>query len=139
MKNAGRYENTLYTTSQVLRNLARHTDLMNPQDYPFPKPKIMADAWRDTRDRLADKLKQPDLKKIPMKNLRNYSGARLYLSLPVRDPIAVMRHLRHKKLETTMHYIRGIILDADDEEYITRTVQLGTPTTIKETIQNQKS
>ena len=50
-----------------------------------------------------------------MKNLRNYSGAQHYLNMPVRDPIAVMRDLRHKKLETTMHYIRAIILDEDPQ------------------------
>lgn len=48
-----------------------------------------------------------------MKNLRNYSGAKLYHAL--KDPIAVMRHLRHKKLETTMHYIRAITIDAEEE------------------------
>jgi len=33
-----------------------------------------------------------------------------------------MRHLRHKKLETTMHYIRAIVLDfEEDEQYISRT------------------
>jgi hypothetical protein len=31
-----------------------------------------------------------------------------------------MRHLRHKKLETTMHYIRAIVLD-EDPTYTCRT------------------
>ncbi len=53
-----------------------------------------------------------------MKNLRNYSGAKLYY--PLQDPIAVMRHLRHKKLETTMHYIRGITINGE-EEYTVKT------------------
>ncbi len=65
------------------------------------------------RRRTAEKLYKPELDKIPCKNLRNYSGAQFYLNLPIRDPIAVMRHLRHKKLETTMHYIRAIVLDED--------------------------
>jgi integrase len=88
------------------------------REYPFPQPKVMSEQWRTARDRLADNLKQPDLKKIPMKNLRNYSGAKLYYSLPLPDPIAVMRHLRHKKLETTMHYLRAIItITETDIEY----------------------
>lgn len=66
----------------------------NPQEYPFPQPKVMSQIWRKTRNKIADNLKQPNFKKIPMKNLRNYSGAKLYYSL--KDPIAVMRHLRHK-------------------------------------------
>lgn len=89
-------------------------------EYPFPPSKIMGETWRKVRDRLAEKLSQPELKKIPMKNLRNYSGAKLYYSIP--DPIAVMRHLRHKKLETTMHYLRGITTGGE-EEYICKVAQ----------------
>ena len=105
-------------TAEMLREYLAN----NPQDYPFPHPENMSDAWQNARNRVARNLKQPDLKKIPMKNLRNYSGAHLYLTLPIRDPIAVMRRLRHKKLETTMHYIRGIALTfEEDANYICRT------------------
>lgn len=78
----------------------------HPQEYPFPKSNVMGQVWRDTRDRTAAKLCKPELKNIPLKNLRNYSGAQNYFLF--KDPIDTMRHLRHKKLETTMHYIRGI-------------------------------
>jgi integrase len=122
---SGTYRLKASTADMLREYLAK-----NPQEYPFPKPDQMSDMWRKARDKLADYLKQPELRNIPMKNLRNYSGAKLYYT--TRDPIAVMRHLRHKKLETTMHYIRGITLDAGEEEYTTKTVQLGTPTTIKE-------
>ncbi|MGD0979709.1 MAG: hypothetical protein ABR962_11300 [Candidatus Bathyarchaeia archaeon] len=77
----------------------------------------MGDVWRETRRRGAKKLCKPELDKIPLKSLRNYSGAQFYYKLP--DPIAVMRHLRHKKLETTMHYLRGITL-GEEEEYIVK-------------------
>jgi hypothetical protein len=80
----------------------------------------MSNIWRNTRLRTAKKLRKPELDKISLKNLRNYSGAQLCLNAPVRDPIAVMRHLRHKKLETTMHYLRAIVLD-EDPTYICRT------------------
>jgi integrase len=102
------YKLKQHTTEMLREYLAK-----NPQDYPFPKPKVMSEQWRTVRDRLANNLKQPELK-----NLRNYSGAKLYYSLP--DPIAVMRHLRHKKLETTMHYIRGITINGE-EEYLCKT------------------
>ena len=101
-------------TAEMLREyLAR-----NPQEHPFPQPKVMSEIWRRVRNRPAENLKQPELKKIPMKNLRNYSGAQLYYKFP--DPIKIMRHLRHKKLETTMHYLRAITLDGE-EEYICKT------------------
>jgi len=59
-----------------------------------------------------------------MKNLRNYSGAQFYLSMPIRDPWAVMRHFRHKKMETTQHYLRAIVLDGEEDiEYTSKAVQ----------------
>jgi len=97
-------------TAEMLREYLAKND---EKEYPFPQPKVMSQIWRRVRNRLADNLKQADFKKIPMKNLRNYSGAMLYNRL--KDPIAVMRHLRHKKLETTMHYIRGITIGGDEE------------------------
>jgi len=61
-------------------------------------------------------------KKIQLRNLRNYSGEQFYKNLPIRDPIALMQHFRHKKLETTMHYIRVIVIDyEEDEQYISQT------------------
>jgi integrase len=94
----------------------------NPQEHPFPTSDIMSDVWRQTRRRAIAKLCKAELAKIPLKNLRNYSGAQLYLNSPIRDPIAIMRHLRHKKLETTMHYLRNIVLD-EDPKYTCRTAQ----------------
>jgi integrase len=111
--NAGTYKLKAHTAEMLREYLAK-----NPQDCPFPKPKIMSQIWLRVRNTLADNLKQPELKNIPMKSLRNYSGAKLYYSLP--DPIAVMRHLRHKKLETTMHYLRGIVINGE-EEYTVKT------------------
>jgi hypothetical protein len=78
----------------------------------------MSEMWRRARDTASKNHNDPTLKTIPMKNLRNYSGAKLYYSL--LDPIAVMRHLRHKKLETTMHYLRGIVINGE-EEYTVKT------------------
>jgi integrase len=111
-------------TSEMLREYLTK----NPQDYPFPRPKVMSQQWVKARNRLADSLKQPELKNIPMKSLRNYSGAQLYYLFP--DPIAVMRHLRHKKLETTMHYLRAIALTNGEEDYMCKVAK-----TIKEATQ----
>ena len=95
-----------------------------PQEYPFPRGRMMTQRWIETRKKVSAKLNDPELNNIPLRSLRNYSAAQLYLSLPTRDIIHVMRHLRHKKIETTMHYIRGIVLDDEDEqEYDTTAVQ----------------
>ena len=85
----------------------------NPKEHPFPTSRCMGDQWRDTRKRTATKLCKPDINNILLKSLRNYAGAQLYYK--TRDPIAVMRHLRHKKLETTMHYISGITTGGEED------------------------
>jgi hypothetical protein len=91
----------------------------NPQERPFPRSEIMGEVWQQTRRRAINKLCNPALSKITLKSLRNYSGAQFYYK--TLDPIAVMRHLRHKKLETTMHYIRGITTN-EEEEYTCKAV-----------------
>jgi integrase len=96
-------------TAEMLR-LCIHR---NPQEYLFPPSGNMGDAWRNARRKAMKTLCKPELDKIELKSLRNYSGAMLYYRL--QDPIAVMRHLRHKKLETTMHYIRGITITGEEE------------------------
>jgi integrase len=121
---SGTYKLKTHTAEMLRTYLNKHK-----QERPFPRSKVIGDIWRRTRARAVKKLCKPELSRILLQNLRNYSGAQLYYR--TQDPIAVMRHLRHKKLETTMHYIRGITLNGE-EEYTTKAVQLGTPTTIKE-------
>jgi integrase len=91
------------------------------KDYPFPQPKVMSGMWRRARNTASQNHNDPTLKTIPMKNLRNYSGAQFYLNYD-KDAIGTMRHLRHKKLETTMHYLRAIVLD-QEPEYVCRTAK----------------
>lgn len=55
-----------------------------------------------------------------MRNLRNYSGAQFYYK--TKDPIATQRHFRHKKYDTTDHYLRGMITDGE-EEYTCKTAK----------------
>jgi len=111
---SGTYKLKAKTLDMLREYLAKHQE-----PYPFPRPKIMGQMWLQFRNQLADNIKQPELKNIPLKNLRNYSGAKLYDQL--KDPIAVMRHLRHKKLETTMHYLRAITINDEEEEYTVKT------------------
>ena len=102
------------TTAEMLKAyLATH-----PEEYPFPIAHNISHTWIRARDRVANQYKQPEIKQIQLRNLRNYSGATFYNSLPIRDPVALMRHLRHKKLDTTQHYIQAIILDLTDDQWI---------------------
>ena len=89
-------------------------------EQPFTRPQIMAEAWRDARKRASKKLNKPELKQILLKSLRNYSAAQLYYA--TQDPWRVMLHLGlgHKKLDTTQHYISGMIPQGE-EEYTCKT------------------
>jgi len=60
---------------------------------PFPRPQIMAEAWRDARKRASKKLNKPELNQILLKSLRNFSAAQLYFA--TLDPWRVMLHLGH--------------------------------------------
>jgi len=114
---SGNYKFKAHTAEMLRVYLRTH-----PQEQPFTAGHNQSQAWNKYRKRASQKLCKPELLKIQLRNLRNYSGERFYKSLPIRDPIAVMRHLRHKKLETTMHYIRAIVLDyEEDEQFISRT------------------
>ena len=121
-----------YKLKQPTANMLREYLAKYPQNYPFPQPKVMSIMWRRARDTASKNHNDPTLKTIPMKNLRNYSGAQFWYSFP--DPIGVMRHLRHKRMETTMHYLRAITLDGDIQydcktaktpEEITKLIELG--------------
>jgi len=103
--------------AQLLREyMAKYT-----KDYPFPQPRVMSQMWITARTKASQIHNDPTLTTIPMKNLRNYSGAQFYLNYE-KDAIGTMRHLRHRKLETTMHYLRAIVLD-QEPEYISRTAK----------------
>lgn len=127
------YKLSPQTNEMLIAYLAKY-----PEEYPFPRSRSVTRAWVTYRNRLADNTKQPELKKIQLRNLRNYSGAMFYKGIGKRDPIATMRHMRHKKLERTMHYLRAINLD-EPEEYITVAIQLGTPETQKQIIEHSNA
>jgi hypothetical protein len=112
---AGTYKLKNQTAEMLRTYLHKHTN-----ENPFPKPKSIGDIWRRTRNRLAEKLNQPELKAIPLKSLRNYSGAQLYYK--IRDPWLVMQHMRHKRLDTTQDYLRGMKISGE-EEYTTKTAK----------------
>jgi integrase len=102
-----------YHLKQPIAEMLREYLAKDPRDYPFPEPKTMSIMWRRAREIASKNDNDPSLKTIPMKNLRNYSGAQFWYSFP--DPIGLMRHLRHKRMETTMHYLRAITSDGDIE------------------------
>ena len=125
------HDNGTYKLSEKLAEALRLYLAKHPQEHPFPISRALGDAFRFYRNRRAKELNKPELLKIPLKNLRNYAGAIFYLTKG-KDPIQTMHFMRHKKLETTMDYLRGLTEFAAKARYITKTVKLGTPTTIEQ-------
>jgi len=121
-----------YKLKQPIADMLRKYMAKYTIEHPFPHPRTMSDMWRRARETASKNHNDPNLKTIPMKSLRNYSGAQFWYSFP--DPIGVMRHLRHKRMETTMHYLRAITLDGDIQydcktaktpEEITKLIEIG--------------
>jgi len=69
---------------------------------PFPKSKRMGEMWSRFRDRLARKLNQPQLRAIPLRNLRHHYATKMYDK--TKDNLLVKQLLGHKKINTTMFY-----------------------------------
>ncbi|MBA7495022.1 Tyrosine recombinase XerC [subsurface metagenome] len=82
-------------------------------DKPFPKAKRICEMWRRTRNRLAIKLNNPQLKLIPLRNLRHHYATTVYAK--TKDILLVMQKLGHKKIETTMFYTQLVTFDEEDQ------------------------
>jgi integrase len=101
-------------TAEMLRQYLADND----QETPFPSSRSMGEMWRRTRNRLAKKLNQSELKNIPMRNLRHHFATYKYDQ--TKDILLLKTLLGHKKLETTMFYVQLIAHDSD-EEYTVKT------------------
>ncbi len=128
--NNGSYKLKSETAEMLRIYLSKTTN----KEQPFPEAKAQGEAWRQARRKIAKKLCKPELDLINLKNLRNYAGEQFYKHEGKHDPIATMRFMRHKQLETTLGYIRSINLD-EPEEYKTEAVKLGEPNTGKRIIE----
>jgi integrase len=88
------------------------------EEKPFPDSIIMGEQWRKIRNRLATKLNEPQLKTIPLRNLRHHYATMLYDK--TKDIVLVMQKLGHKKINTTMFYTQ-LVTFSEEEEYTVRT------------------
>jgi integrase len=97
-------------------------------DVLFPPTKKQCHIWVLRRNQLAKKLNQPELTKYRLYDLRHYYATMLYAK--TKDIILVKQQLGHKRIEHTLIYTH--LINFANDEYISRTVQLGVPTTLKE-------
>jgi integrase len=104
------------------KNNFKQTDRM------FPPTKRLCHVWVHTRNQTTKKLQQPELTKYRLYDLRHYFATMLYAK--TKDILLVKQQLGHKRIEHTLIYTHLINFKTD--EYTSRTVQLGIPTTLKE-------
>jgi integrase len=129
----GHTNGTYNLTTETTQMLREYMNRYKNREYPFPTSKTMGNTWRTARAKASKKLCKPELNKIPFKNLRNYAGAIFYYTHG-KDTLETMMFMRHKKLQTTYDYLRGIRAFTPTFEYTTIKVKTGTETTIDEVI-----
>jgi integrase len=105
---------------------------LKPEDKLFNiTPKTYGKEYSQTRNKLADKLHDPTIRQIRLYDFRHFYATRLYAK--THEILIVMNQLGHKNIKNTMIYTH--LINVENDEYTTKTVQLGTPTTIKEITQ----
>jgi integrase/recombinase XerD len=92
----------------------------------FPSTDIVSHIFIRTRNRLAKRLHEPQLKKFRLYDLRHYFATMLYYK--TKDILLVKEKLGHRRLETTLIYTH--LIDFRDEEFTVRAA-----TTVKEACQ----
>ena len=125
------HDNGVYTLEPEIAQKLREYLMKNPDENPFPTPRTLGNAWRRARNQRAKELGEPELRKIQLKSLRSYAGAIFYYTHG-KDTINTMHFMRHKQLQQTIHYLRGITTFTAKTDIISKAVKLGTPNTIKE-------
>jgi len=99
-------------------HIIRHN--LNPNDQLFRgNAEMYGKLYRQTRNRLANKLKDPTIRTIKLYDFRHYYGTMLYHK--TRDIVYTKQQLGHKKIETTMAYVQ--LLDINTDEWTCKTAQ----------------
>lgn len=83
----------------------------------FPDTKVMNHIFVRNRNRLAERLFEPQLKNFRLYDLRHYFATMLYHR--TKDILLVKEKLGHKRLETTLIYTH--LIDFKDDEFTVRT------------------
>jgi integrase len=80
-------------------------------------------TWRIVRNKIAERLKDPKIKRIRLYDLRHYYASMLYYK--TKDILLVKQQLGHKKLETSLIYTQLVNFNEEDEFYsaTARTIQ----------------
>ena len=101
-------------TSETLAMLKQYLNKYYAE-HPFPKSEWIGKMWRRYRNRVAEKLKNPNIKAIRLYDLRHFYASMLYWK--TKDILLVKEKLGHKKIETTLIYTQLVDFNSEDEFY----------------------
>jgi len=122
--------------SNSLKEILRthiNTQKLTPNDKLFKgDSENYGKHYRLHRNKLAKRLHKPELRNIRLYDFRHYFATTLYAK--TKDILLVKYQMGHKKIETTLIYTQLLNIN-EEEEYTTRTIQLGTPNSQKEIIE----
>ena len=79
---------------------------------PFPRTDVISHVWMRIRNRLAERLHKPELKKIRLYDLRHYFATMLYAK--TKDILHVKQQLGHRRIEHTLIYTHLINFNSDE-------------------------
>jgi len=112
---------TLAMLREYIKNLNLHLN-----EKLFPNSSAIRHSFARYRNIVAEKLHEPNLRKIRLYDLRHHFATMLYHK--TKDILYVKEQLGHKRLESTLIYTH--LVDFKDEEYIVRVTK-----TVKEACQ----
>lgn len=117
---------TTETTEMLKIHIAKHK--LNLTNEIFKgTARNYGQQFRQMRNNLAKKLKNPAIRNVRLYDLRHYFATRLYAK--TRDILYVKQQLGHKKIENTLKYTQLIHFN-EEEEYTCKTAS-----TLKEATQ----
>jgi integrase len=113
---------TLKVSNNMIQRLQEHIVLsrLNPNDKLFRgNATRYGKEYREMRNNLANKLKDPTLRTVRLYDFRHYFGTMLYHK--TKDILLVQNQMGHKQINTTLIYTH--LLNLNDDEWTSKAAQ----------------
>jgi integrase len=106
------------TLSMLKTYIAEKNLSLNDRLFPI-KSSSLSEKWRNVRNKVSEKLKDPSLKTIRVYDLRHWKASMEYHR--TKDLLYVKSLLGHRDLRATLRYTH--LLESKDDEYVSATAR----------------
>jgi len=103
-----------------LKNIIRKYNIRE-DEHIFPNTKILRRQFQRARNRLAERLEKPELRRVSLYSLRHFKATMLYRK--TRDILYVKEFLGHRCISNTIKYIHLAKILETSGEYICKTAR----------------